>query len=264
MPGGPAAIGGLGLLVVLVLAAVFGLNPEDVLQLVPPESGGVGTAAGTPVPGTSGDFISQVLADTEDTWGEVFQTDLNATYPHPRLIMFQSAVESACGFAKSAVGPFYCSRDQQIYLDESFFQDLADRLGAPGDFAQAYVVAHEVGHHVQNVLGTLPQVNEARAQVGEEGANQLSVLLELQADCYAGVWANRAQALRLIIDTGDVSEGVAAAQAVGDDRLQMEAQGYIVPDSFTHGSSEQRVEWFTRGLESGDLRACDTFAAPQQ
>jgi predicted metalloprotease len=259
MPGGPAAIGGLGLLIVIIAAAVFGVNPEEILQLVPADTGVV-VDAGTPIPGTSADFLSQVLADTEDTWGDVFRTDLGADYPQPRLIMFQSAVESACGFAQSAVGPFYCSRDRQIYLDESFFQDLAQRLGAPGDFAQAYVVAHEVGHHVQNVVGTLPQVNEARSQASPEEANSLSVLLELQADCYAGIWANRAQRLRLVIDEADVSEGLAAAEAVGDDRLQMQAQGYVVPDSFTHGSSEQRAEWLIRGLESGDLQACDTFS----
>jgi predicted metalloprotease len=260
VPGGPAAVGGLGLLIVLVAAVVFGVNPDDILQFVPAETGGQVVVAGTPLPGTSGDFISQVLADTEDTWALIFRDQVGSTYPEPRLIVFEGAVESACGFAQSAVGPFYCSRDQQVYLDLGFFDEMANRLGAPGDFAQAYVVAHEVGHHVQNVLGTLPQVNQARSQLAEEAANRLSVALELQADCYAGVWANRAQELRLVLDEADVREGLGAAQAVGDDRLQMEAQGYVVPDSFTHGTSEQRAEWFMRGLREGDLNACDTFA----
>lgn len=258
--GGPMQIGGLGLIVVLAVSLLLGVNPSDVLDMVPSGAGpsDPGTVS-TPLPGTAGDFVSQVLADTEDTWTTIFRDDLQQAYTQPGLVIFDGAVQSACGLAQSAVGPFYCPADQKIYLDLKFFQDLERLGGTSGDFAQAYVIAHEVGHHIQRELGTMSQVDSARRGLSKSDSNDLSVRMELQADCYAGVWANRAQQLRLEIDQSDVSEGIAAAQAVGDDRLQTKTQGYVVPDSFTHGSAEQRAEWLTRGLEEGDLQACDTF-----
>jgi predicted metalloprotease len=260
VPGGAPVVGGLGLLVVIVASLVMGVDPSQVLEMLPADPGAGGpVTVGTPLPGTQGDFVSQVLADTELTWGTIFREDLSASYVEPRLVIFSGAVQSACGRAGSSVGPFYCSQDQQVYLDLTFFQALEDRLGAPGDFAQAYVIAHEVGHHVQNQMGTLGQVNAARSQVSAAEANELSVRLELQADCFAGVWANRAQQMHLVLDESDLREGIGAAEAVGDDRLQQQAQGYVVPDSFTHGTSEQRAEWFLRGYKSGDVGACDTF-----
>ena len=204
------------------------------------------------------DFVSVVLADTEDTWPEVL-APVGVQYAQPRLVLFTDAVQSACGFQESAVGPFYCPPDRRVYLDLGFFDELDRRFGAPGDFAQAYVVAHEVGHHVQNLLGISRQVQSLRGRLSPEEANALSVLQELQADCFAGIWAHHAQRQRQLLESGDVEEGLAAASAIGDDTLQRRAQGYVVPESFTHGSSEQRVTWFRRGLEQGTLEACDTF-----
>jgi predicted metalloprotease len=205
-------------------------------------------------------FVSLVLGDTEETWKTIFQQS-GKQYEEPTLVLFSGAVDSACGSAQAATGPFYCPGDRKLYVDLSFFDELEQRFGAPGDFAQAYVVAHEVGHHVQTLLGITQQVQSARQQIGSDQGNQLSVLTELQADCYAGVWANHAQEARQVLEPGDIEEGLRAAAAVGDDRIQRETQGRVVPDSFTHGSSEQRMTWFRRGLERGDVNQCDTFQA---
>lgn len=205
-------------------------------------------------------FVSVVLADTEDTWNAAF-ADMGGRYREPTLVLFSGGVNSACGMASSAVGPFYCPGDQQVYLDLAFFRDLKDRYGAPGDFAQAYVIAHEVGHHVQTLLGISDQVRQAGQGRSKAEVNALSVRQELQADCLAGVWGHAAHTERQMLEPGDLDEALAAATAIGDDRLQKQAGGAVVPDSFTHGSSEQRVRWFRRGFDSGDVNACDTFNA---
>jgi uncharacterized protein len=209
------------------------------------------------------DFVSIVLADTEDTWSSIFAAN-DLDYREPTLVLFSGAVDSGCGFAQSAVGPFYCPLDEKLYIDLSFYRDLRERFGAPGDFAQAYVIAHEVGHHVQNQLGIMDEVQSAQSQVSQVEANRLSVMLELQADCFSGVWANNAERARDVLEEGDVEEGLNAASSIGDDRLQMESQGRVTPDSFTHGTSAQRVSWFEAGLESGDVNSCDTFEARGQ
>jgi len=259
----PAALGGgLGTIVLILLAFYFGIDPTFLLQNAPvggtPESGPPLASDGQADP--AADFVSVVLADTEDTWAQIF-AEAGRQYEVPSLVLFSGTVQSACGFAQAAMGPFYCPADQKAYIDLSFYQDLRDRFAAPGDFAQAYVLAHEVGHHVQNLLGLSARVQQARQQASETEANALSVRLELQADCFAGVWANRADRSRQILETGDVEEALAAASAIGDDRLQQQSRGYVTPDSFTHGSAEQRVRWFRRGLDTGDVGACDTFAA---
>ena len=222
-----------------------------------------GPAEGTPSSSdTQADFVSAVLASTEDTWPTVLGRH-GVQYPAPTLVLFDGQVRSACGFQSAAVGPFYCPNDRKVYLDLSFFRDLSSpQFGAPGDFAQAYVIAHEVGHHVQTVLGITQQVDQRRASMSEAQANDVSVRTELQADCFAGVWGHQA-AQQGMLEPGDVEEGLRAAAAIGDDRLQRRGQGYVVPESFTHGSSAQRVQWFRRGLSSGDISACDTFAARQ-
>ncbi|WP_417909874.1 neutral zinc metallopeptidase [Candidatus Electronema sp. PJ] len=204
------------------------------------------------------EFVSVVLADTEETWKALFQ-EKGKTYHEPRLVLFRNAVDSACGFADSATGPFYCPGDKKVYLDLSFFDQLQDRFNAPGDFAQAYVIAHEVGHHVQTLLGISSKVHAARKQMSKTESNKLLVRQELQADCFAGIWAYHAQTNRKLLQAGDVEEGLAAASAVGDDTLQKQQQGYVVPDSFTHGSAAQRVQWFKTGLQNGDLDSCNTF-----
>ena len=204
-------------------------------------------------------FVSVVLADTEETWHALF-TSANEQYREPRLVLFRDAVRTACGIGQAAMGPFYCPGDQKVYLDLSFFDDLRKRHDAPGDFAQAYVVAHEVGHHVQTLLGISQKVHKAKSSVSEEEANRLSVRQELQADCFAGIWAHFAKRSRNLLEAGDVEEGLTAASAIGDDRLQKQARGYVTPESFTHGTSAQRVRWFKLGLEKGTLQDCDTFA----
>jgi len=204
-------------------------------------------------------FVSVVLADTEDTWKQIFSAR-GKTYQEPRLVLFRNKVRSGCGFASAQTGPFYCPADKKVYIDLSFYDELSQRFKAPGDFAQAYVLAHEVGHHVQNLLGTSSKVQKARQSSGKVKANQLSVMLELQADCYAGIWANQANRSRQILEEGDVEEALNAATAIGDDHLQKQAQGYVNPDSFTHGSSKQRVKWFNTGLTSGTLSSCNTFS----
>jgi predicted metalloprotease len=206
------------------------------------------------------EFVSVVLADTEETWRNIFEA-AGETYKEPRLVLFRGAVNSACGFGQAAMGPFYCPGDQKVYLDLSFFDDLTRRMGAPGDFAQAYVIAHEIGHHVQTLLGISAEVQKANRGRGKAFANQMSVKQELQADCFAGVWGNHAARARQLLEKGDIEEGLNAASAIGDDRLQKQSRGYVSPDSFTHGSSAQRVHWFRTGLEKGTISACNTFAA---
>lgn len=208
------------------------------------------------------DFVSRVLGSTERVWTQKFQ-EMGRQYQKPTLVLFSGFVQSACGMAQSAMGPFYCPGDNKVYIDLSFYQDMKNKLGAPGDFAQAYVIAHEVGHHIQNLLGIAAKVTQARQQASEAEANSLSVRMELQADCLAGVWAKSANDTNNILEQGDIEEGLNAAAAIGDDRLQRRSQGYVVPESFTHGSSEQRVRWFKRGLESGDMKSCDTFGTDQ-
>ena len=260
---GDAVGGGLGLVVVVIIALVAGVDPRQLLQ-------GVGAGTGTPGAGTPAagagtaqndsmrDFVSAVLGSTEETWNEVFRASGGA-YRDPTLVMYSGATESACGLGQAAMGPFYCPNDERVYIDLSFYDELRSRFQAPGDFAQAYVIAHEVGHHVQKLLGVEDQVRRLRSRQSEEEANATSVRLELQADCYAGVWARRADAAKPLLESGDVEEGLAAAAAVGDDRLQRQTQGTVMPETFTHGTSEQRVRWFRRGLDSGDPGRCDTF-----
>jgi uncharacterized protein len=262
IPGGRAGMGGFGLIAVVVVALLLGVDPSQLLQgnLGDGQSSYVPQAPTGPQEEKLKDFVSVVLADTEDTWHEQFRT-MGAAYEEPKLVLFTGGAESGCGFAQSAMGPFYCPRDHKVYLDLSFFQELSDRFGAPGDFAGAYVIAHEVGHHVQNLLGIMDQVDSARGGGSDTGAESLSVRVELQADCFAGVWARNADRARHILEQGDIEEAMQAAAAVGDDRLQREAQGYAVPDSFTHGSSEQRVRWFKRGFDNGRIDSCDTFDA---
>ncbi|WP_029046600.1 neutral zinc metallopeptidase [Cupriavidus sp. amp6] len=207
-------------------------------------------------------FTRKVLGNTERTWQHIFETELNRRYAPPTLVLFSGATPTACGTGQSAMGPFYCPGDQKVYIDLAFYDELRKRFGAGGDFAQAYVIAHEIGHHVQNLLGVSEKVDAARRRMGEAQFNQLSVRMELQADCLAGVWAATAQrANQQLLEPGDIEEGLKAAAAIGDDRLQRQSQGYVVPEAFTHGSSEQRVRWLRRGIESGDVRKCDTFAA---
>lgn len=239
----------------VVVGLLLGQDLTSILGLAGPAGGGGPT---TPEEAARADFVSVVLADTEDTWGVLLPQQANRPYTPPVLVLFSGSTDSACGYATSAVGPFYCPRDQQVYIDLSFFDDLARRFGAPGEFAQAYVVAHEIGHHIQTLLGTSAAVDMRARGVPEAEANALSVRQELQADCYAGVWAHHANRQRQILEPGDVEQGLAAAAAIGDDRLQRQAQGYVVPESFTHGSSADRVTWFRRGLDSGAMTACDT------
>src|SRR5688572_17637751 len=252
--------GGIGgIVLLLVLSALTGQNPLDMIGGLT-ETGGVPSseAGGPPANDPQSEFIRVVLGDTETTFNQVF-SERGADYQEPTLVLFTDATQSACGVGQAAMGPFYCPADRKVYLDLSFFQELDQRFGAPGDFAQAYVVAHEVGHHIQTLTGLSQRVSAARQQAGEAEANALSVRQELQADCYAGVWGNYASKKGLL-DPGDVEEGLRAAAAIGDDRLQRQGQGRVVPESFTHGSSEQRVSWLKRGLESGRLESCDTFA----
>ena len=249
--------GGIGGLVLLLLfSALTGQNPVDIISSQSDEA--VGTT-GVPADDPQAEFVSVVLRDTEETWSEIF-SDRGADYPEPTLVLFTGATQSACGLGQSAMGPFYCPNDQQVYLDLSFFHDLETRFGAPGDFAQAYVVAHEVGHHVQTVTGTSSRVQAARQRGSERESNALSVRMELQADCYAGVWGHYA-ARRGLLEPGDAEEGLTAAAAIGDDRIQRQTQGQVVPESFTHGSSADRMQWLRRGLDSGRMDACDTFTS---
>jgi uncharacterized protein len=259
------AVGGLGTLAIALIAMFLGLDPSIVLNQVataPPgaEQQQADPASRSPEENRLAEFSSVVLADTEDVWSEVFRQS-GSQYQLPKMVLFSGAVDSACGFAQAAMGPFYCPNDQKLYLDLSFFSDLHTRHNAPGDFAQAYVIAHEVGHHVQNLMGILEKTHAAKSKASEEEANAIQVRVELQADCLAGVWANRADQHRQILEQGDIEEALAAAAGVGDDRLQKQARGYVVPESFTHGSSEQRMRWFKLGAKSGDPNQCNTFKA---
>ena len=253
--------GGIGGIALILVALFFGIDPSVILQGTPQTSVEPGPAAdSTPGGRDEGrEFVARVLGSTERTWGEIFQR-AGRTYTQPKLVLFTGQVQSACGFAQAAAGPFYCGTDQKVYLDLSFFRELHERFQAPGDFAQAYVIAHEVGHHVQNSLGIMENVQTRQSRAGEREANALSVRLELQADCLAGIWASFANRERKILEPGDVEEGLNAASQIGDDVIQKRAQGYVVPEGFTHGSAEQRVSWFRRGIQTGDLKQCDTFA----
>lgn len=259
--GGRGTIG-IGTIVLALVAMYFGVDPSVVLQMAegPPAQQQQGPAARPPANDPQARFVSKVLGETEDTWGAIFQKDLNRQYVPPKLVLFRGATPTACGTGQAAMGPFYCPGDSKVYIDLAFFDELQNRFKAPGDFAQAYVIAHEVGHHVQHLLGISDQVDNLRRRNPSQ-ANALSVRMELQADCFAGLWAQRANAARNILEGGDVEEALAAATAIGDDRLQKQSQGYVVLDAFTHGSSAQRVRWFKRGLEGGELKQCDTFAA---
>jgi predicted metalloprotease len=259
--------GGIGTVLMIVLYLLFGGDPQALLQggrvAGPVQEGVPGvTETGDAVDDELAQFVSAILGDTERVWTDLFRRS-GREYHVPRLVLFRNQVDSACGFTSAAVGPFYCPADQKVYIDLSFYRDLAQRFGAPGDFAQAYVIAHEVGHHVQNELGISRRVQEQRSRVGEREANDLSVRLELQADFFAGVWAHHAQRARQLLESGDIDEGLRAAAAIGDDRLQKQSRGRVVPDSFTHGSSAQRVRWFRKGLETGDLSQGDTFGVDQ-
>lgn len=257
--GGLVVGGGVGTIILAIVITLLGGNPGDLLNSPAVSGGGQqGQYQPSPEEEERKEFVSVVLADTEDVWKEQFQS-IGRTYQEPTLVLFSGRVESACGMASAASGPFYCPADDNVYIDLSFFNELQTRFGAPGEFAQAYVVAHEVGHHVQNQLGTSDQVQAARQRMSEAEYNRLSVRLELQADFYAGVWAHHTQRMKNVIQEKDIADAIRAAEAIGDDRIQMESQGYVVPDGFTHGTSEQRVRWFLKGWKSGDMRQGDTF-----
>lgn len=254
-------VGGVGAVVVALLAMYLGVDPTEVLQNIEqeaPQASSQRPYQESQDEARSRQLVSVVLKDTETTWHQLFNA-AGREYEEPKLVLFSGAVQSACGMAEAAVGPFYCPGDRKVYIDLSFYDDLRNRFGAPGEFAQAYVVAHEIGHHVQNLLGTSNKVHNARLRGSKAQANALSVRMELQADCYAGVWAYHADRARQWLESGDVEKALNAASAIGDDRLQMQSRGYVSPESFTHGSSEQRVRWFRRGLESGNVGSCDTF-----
>ncbi|MEE4185041.1 MAG: neutral zinc metallopeptidase [Gammaproteobacteria bacterium] len=262
LPSGRAG-GILGTLAIILLAAYFGVDPRPILALLdgvapPPTESGTELQV-DPANDPLAELVAVVLADTELTWQQLFAR-IGRQYEEPRLILFSGATQSACGLGQAAMGPFYCPADRQVYIDLSFYRDLRERFQAPGDFAQAYVIAHEVGHHVQNLLGISGEVQRLRQQVSATEANALSVRLELQADCFAGLWAHEAERLRGVLEPGDIEEGLRAASAIGDDRLQQQSGRRVSPDSFTHGSSAQRVRWFRVGFDQGELGQCDTFA----
>lgn len=257
--------GGLGTLVIALLVIFLGGNSDDVVQVLGPQSGRLEAPATaqrelTPQEREAGEFVAVVLADTEDVWNELFR-QAGAQYREPKLVLFSEYTDSGCGGAGASTGPFYCPPDEKVYIDLSFFADMQRRLNAPGDFAAAYVIAHEVGHHVQKLTGMMEQMERARQRVSQEEYNRLSVRLELQADFYAGVWAHHAQRTKNILEKGDIEEAMNAASAVGDDRIQKQSRGYAVPDSFTHGTSEQRLRWFLKGFQTGDISQGDTFGA---
>ena len=259
---------GLGSVAIAVVAGwIFGINPLTILGVMsgdpnaaPPAA--QGPAHAPPANDREAAFVSTVLADTEDVWGELFQ-QAGGQYQRPKLALFRGSTRTACGLGQSAMGPFYCPSDQKVYIDLAFYDTLKRQLGAPGDFAQAYVIAHEVGHHVQNLMGVHDKVEQRRSRLSEAQANALSVRVELQADCFAGVWGHHANNARQILETGDIEEALNAASRIGDDALQRQSRGQVVPESFTHGTSEQRVAWFKRGLESGRVQDCDTFQTRQ-
>ncbi|MFZ4539103.1 KPN_02809 family neutral zinc metallopeptidase [Propionivibrio sp.] len=262
--GGGVGLGGMGIGTIVVAIAAsyfFGIDPSVILGLasnLQGQSPAQVTSHKPPANDEMSRFVSKILASTETTWTQVFKEG-GSRYQEPKLVLFSGATPTACGTGQSAMGPFYCPGDQKVYIDLSFYRDLKDRFRAPGEFAQAYVIAHEVGHHVQNLLGISDKVHQAQQGANKAKANALSVRLELQADCFAGIWGNRADAAKHIIEPGEIQQALTAASAIGDDRLQQQSQGRIVPESFTHGTSEQRMRWFKRGMDSGDLRQCDTF-----
>jgi uncharacterized protein len=254
--GGKMAIGGgVGGIIILILSLLMGNNPLENIN--------VGSNSGNYQPSEADDkkaqFVSVVLKYTENVWNDVFSKEFGGDYQEPQLVLFSGSDQSGCGFASAATGPFYCPMDNSVYIDLSFYEQLSNQFGASGDFAMAYVIAHEVGHHIQNLLGTSEKVHQARRQLSEAEGNRLSVALELQADFYAGVWANKAQEMEDILDPGDIEEALNAANAIGDDRLQKQSQGRVVPDAFTHGTSEQRMYWFKKGFETGDVKQGNTF-----
>ena len=262
---GGRSIGIGSIAIALVVSYFLGVNPMTVLNVL---SGGSSPtsqqapAQRPPADDRMAQFVATVLGDTEDVWGKVF-TQGGATYQKPKLVLFRGATSTACGQGQAAMGPFYCPADQKVYIDLAFYETLKNQLGAPGDFAQAYVIAHEVGHHVQNLLGISTKMDQMRSRVSETEYNALSVRLELQADCFAGVWANHAQEARQVLEAGDVEEAMNAAARIGDDALQGARGGTVVPESFTHGTSAQRQRWFNNGLKNGSVKRCDTFSAPQ-
>jgi predicted metalloprotease len=266
MFGGGLRLSGGAIILVVVVSLLLGKNPLDMLALLTGDGGGPVVQTQAPPTATRApaandpqtEFVARVLGDTEDVWGGIFQ-QMGTRYQPPKLTLYRGQIASACGFSSAAAGPFYCPGDRKVYLDLSFFQELSQRFGAPGDFARAYVIAHEVGHHVQNQLGLMDAAQKKMAGAPDRARNDMSVRIELQADCLAGVWGHSSMQ-RNIIDAKDVESGIAAAAAVGDDRIQKQSRGYVVPEGFTHGSSAQRVKWFRTGLDSGDLRQCDTFA----
>ncbi|BDG71344.1 KPN_02809 family neutral zinc metallopeptidase [Roseomonas fluvialis] len=259
---GMAIGGGFGGIAILLIALLFGIDPNELLQGTQPPPQQAQQRQMTAEDEAGRRFVAQVLGETEEVWRDEFARR-GARYEEPTLVLFSGATQSGCGFAQAQVGPFYCPRDRRIYIDLDFMADLQRRLRAGGDFAAAYIIAHEVGHHVQNLMGVLGRVEQARRSQGEAAGNAMSVRVELQADCLAGVWARRAHEARNILERGDIEEGINAAAAVGDDRLQRAGHGHVAPESFTHGTSAQRVGWFRRGLESGRMEACDTFADPR-
>jgi uncharacterized protein len=270
MGGGGQRIGGLGggrlgiggIVIALVASYFLGINPMTILGVLggggaPTQQVSQGPAQRPPKDDVMASFVSKVLADTEDVWGPIFANG-KAVYPPPKLVLFRGATPTACGTGQSAMGPFYCPGDQKVYIDLAFYETMKTKLGAPGDFAQAYVIAHEVGHHIQHVMGISGKVDAMRGRISEKEQNALSVRLELQADCFAGVWSRGS---KLGLDKGDIEEALTAAAAIGDDTLQKKSQGYAQPDTFTHGSSKQRMAWFNTGLQSGNIKSCDTFSA---
>ncbi|HSQ77099.1 MAG TPA: neutral zinc metallopeptidase [Bacteroidota bacterium] len=263
---GPAIGGGVAI-VILLVGLLLGGDPATLLETIGNTATQQTTQTTDPAQmseadARAGDFVAAVLGETEDVWRQIFAQN-GATYQEPRLVLFSGSTQSACGYASAAVGPFYCSADQRVYLDTEFFSDLERQFGASGDFAQAYVIAHEIGHHVQNLLGTMDKVDALRQRASQREANDLSVRLELQADFFAGVWAHYADRTKNILEPGDIEEAMNAATAIGDDRIQKQTQGYVVPDAFTHGTSEQRTRWFRRGYETGDIRQGDTFSVAE-
>lgn len=255
--------GGLGTIAVVIIGLLLGVDPSVIINNTDIGTDTTAVQPTSPADDAAKDFISAVVGFTEDAWSDIFREG-GSSYRPPTLVLFTGAVESACGFGQAAMGPFYCPPDQKVYIDLSFFQELRDRFQAPGDFAQAYVIAHEVGHHVQNLLGISSQVQNYQQNARQREANQASVRLELQADCLAGVWANRTERMRReeaqkFLDAGDLEEALQAASAIGDDKLQMESKGYVVPESFTHGSAEQRMRWFKQGFQNGTVQSCNTF-----
>ncbi len=271
MPVGGRGIGLGTIAIALVAGWIFGINPLTILGIIgggepeiaqqaPEPPAGRPAPSGQPAQDERSRFVSVVLASTEDAWGEIFRRG-QAQYQPPRLVLFTGRTNTACGLGDAAAGPFYCPGDRRLYIDLRFFDLLRERFRASGDMAEAYVIAHEVGHHVQNLLGTMDKVQAARARMSQQQYNQLSVRLELQADCYAGIWAHHSQQAKNWLEAGDIEEALGAASAVGDDNIQRQTQGVVVPESFTHGSAAQRTRWFKTGFQSGDLRQCDTFAA---